>query len=343
VVRERGRRRLLIALIVVVVVVSAGGGGAVFANASLSSKYSPGQAALDYFAAQQRGEAAGMVANATFLHDDSSSRFFDKTAVSAMLKTRDDTNLKDVKVLSTQSVDDNTSKVKVSMTWAGSSRTATYTVRRDKSQAHFLLFYSWRVDIPSTTINITLPNQPGLVTVDGIIVSAKSVQAISGYHTVTMASSGLYDANLKLANGVDGDANVTLDGNVSASAMTAAADSIKDTLNNHCDAAKYHECPGHTYSAPNDGQIWYLQEPGYSEIDFKTYVFNFSGDPTAGMTMAVGTDTGQVTVSGTCSFTLTVDGSHTYAFTGTWTASLTWNGSSFNQTKVNFDCAAAKA
>lgn len=342
-VKRGGRRGLVIALIGVLVVVAAAGGGAVFANASLSSTYSPGQAALDYFAAQQHGDAAGMMANATFLHDDSTSPLFDKAAVTAMLKTRDNIDLKDVRVLSTHGLDDNTSKVNLSMTWAGTNRTATYTVRRDKAQSHLLFYSSWRVDIPSTTINISLPNQPGLLTVDGIVVSSKSVQGISGYHTVTMAASGLYDASSKVANGVDGNPNVTLDGNISAAATSAAAAVITDTFNNHCDASKYQECPGHTYSAPNDGYIYYLVEPGYSEIDFKTYIFTFAGDPTAGMKLVVGTEAGQVTASGTCATTLTVDGSQKYSFTGTWTANMAWRGAVFNQTDLKFDCAAAKA
>jgi len=61
------------------------------------------------------------------------------------------------------------------------------------------------------------------------------------------------------------------------------------------------------------------------------------------MKMLVGTDAGQVSASGTCATTLTVDGSRKYSFTGTWTARLTWTGSTFNQTNVTFDCSAAKA
>ena len=341
--RRVGRRGLVIALIVVLVVVAAGGGSAALANAALSSKYSPGQAALDYFAAQQRGDATGMMANATFPHADPRSPFFDKTAVAAMLRTRDNSDLKNVKVLSITGVDANTSWVVVSMTWAGSSRTAKYPVRRDKSQTHLVFYNSWRVEVPSNTINFSLPNQPGLVTVDGIIASSKFAEVISGYHTVTMAAGSFYDPSSKIANAVDAETTVQLDGNVSAAAMSTAAASVKDTLNNHCDAAKYSECPGHTYSAPNDGQTWYLQEPGYPEIDFKTYVFTFTSDPTAGMKVVVGTDAGQLTASGTCATTLTVNGSQTYGFTGTWTATMTWKVSSISQTDVKFDCAAAKA
>jgi hypothetical protein len=338
-----GRRGLVSALILILVVVAAGGGGAAFANASWSTNYSPGQAALDYFAAQQRADAAGMMANATFLHADPASAFFDRSAVTAMLRTRDNSDLKDVRVLSVHAVDVNTSRVNVSMTWAGTSRTATYTVRRDKSQSHYVFYNSWRVDIPSTTINLSLPNQPGLVRVDGIIVPSMSVHAISGYHTVTVAGTSFYDSSSKVADGVDSDAIVQLDGNLSPTAMSAAGAAINDTLNNHCDAAKYPECPGHTYTAANDGYIYYLNLPGYSEIDFKTYVFTLVSDPTAGMKVVVGTEAGQATASGTCATTLTVDGSQNYGFTGTWTAAMTWRASSFSQTDVKFDCAAAKA
>jgi hypothetical protein len=57
----------------------------------------------------------------------------------------------------------------------------------------------------------------------------------------------------------------------------------------------------------------------------------------------VTTESGQVTASGTCATLLTVDGSRTYSFKGTWKATLFWNGSSFAGTNVTYDCAAAKA
>lgn len=67
------------------------------------------------------------------------------------------------------------------------------------------------------------------------------------------------------------------------------------------------------------------------------------GDPTSGMKFVVITETNKVTANGTCASTLTVDGTPKYQFTGTWSGSLTWNGSAFSSSSVTFDCAPAKA
>ncbi|TME21163.1 MAG: hypothetical protein E6I67_08450, partial [Chloroflexi bacterium] len=56
---SRGGRRLLAAALLVALLMAVAGGAFAFANASLSSRYSPGRALLDYFAAQKRGDAAG--------------------------------------------------------------------------------------------------------------------------------------------------------------------------------------------------------------------------------------------------------------------------------------------
>ena len=68
-----------------------------------------------------------------------------------------------------------------------------------------------------------------------------------------------------------------------------------------------------------------------------------ASDPTADMRLVVTDVTGQITASGTCAVTLTVDGSHTYKFKGTWTATFTWNGASFGGTHTKSDCEAAQA
>ena len=332
----------------IVLVVAVAAGGAVFANAALGIRYSAGQAALDYFAAQKKGDAAGMAAVATFLHGpEALDQLFDSSAVAGMLRTSQNTDLRDVKVLSVQSVDSNTSKVHMSMTWAGVSRGATYTVRRDSSQTHFLVYNTWRVDVPYTTISVDLPNQPGALHLDGVLVAAgtnvKSLEAIAAYHSLTMDATTFYDQSTKVVNGVDGFPAVTMDGHISDAAKAAAAAAIKDALNNHCDAARYVDCPGHTYTAPNDGQVWYLTLPGYPEIDYKSYLFAFSSDPTANMKVVVTAERNKMTASAACAMTLTVDGSRTYSFTGTWTATLSWNGSSFVGTDVTYACDAATA
>ena len=324
------------------------GGGAAYANASLSGKYNSPQAVLDYFDAQRHGDVAGMLAVATFLRGSGSANgFFDKVAVAAMIRHKQNTDLKDVKVVSVASLDANTSKVGVSMKWAGVERSASYLVRRDASQTHYLFYNTWRIVIPYTTITVNLPKQSGPLDLDGLAVaigpSANRVEAIAGYHVLAMGKTAFYDASTKMVNGVDADPTVTLDGKVSDSVTIEAAAAIKDTMENFCDASKYYNCVGHTYSAPNDGNIWYLVEPGYPEIDYRSYVFTFTSDPTADMKLVVADLPGQVTASGMCAVTLTVDGSRTYVFKGTWTADLTWRGSAFGGTHTKSDCEAAKA
>lgn len=324
------------------------GVGGAFANAALSQRYSPTQATLDYFAAQARGDADGMMANATFLRGDGATKeFFDRAAVNAMLQTTQNSDVKNVRVVSTEAVDSSARRVNVAMMWAGATRIATYIVRKDPRHVNYFLYTSWRVEIPYTTIRVTLPNQPGVVQVDGIFVpsgsSATSIQVIEGYHAVTMVRTSFYDADTKLANGVDTNPTVTLEGKVNADATAAATTAIKASFSS-CDASRYDECPNHTYNAPNDpNYIYYLTMPGYGEIDYKCYVFTIGGDPTAGMKLVVSAEKNKVTANGTCASTLTVDGSKKYSFTGTWSANLTWNGSTFASASVAFDCASAKA
>lgn len=321
-----------------------GGGGAAFANFALSSAYSPTRATLDYFAAQGRGDANTMAANATFLHANAaSSTLFDKTALAAMLRTSENEQVSDVKVVSTRDVDADNVAVSVSMKWAGKDRTATYNVKKDQSNVHYFLYPSWRIDIPSIKISIGLPNQATAVTVDGIITLGTTVDAIAGYHTVKLGRTSFYDEDSEVVNGVDGDASVTIGGKVSDSFKNAVSVEVKDTFNNHCDATKNFDCPGHKYTAPNDGYIYFLRMPGHPEIDYTTYLFAFTSDPTASMTITIGKASGDVTAVGSCAVTLTVDGSHKYNFKGTWTAAMTYSGSTFSKTDISYDCESAAA
>ena len=103
---SRGGRRLLAAALLVALLMAVAGGAFAFANASLSSRYSPGRALLDYFAAQKRGDAAGMMANATFLRPaGSSDDLFQRAAVAAMLQIPQNSDVSDVRILSSASVD----------------------------------------------------------------------------------------------------------------------------------------------------------------------------------------------------------------------------------------------
>ena len=189
--RKGGARGLVVGSVVAVVLILLLGGGAFLANASLSSTYSPKAAVAGYFAAQAKGDVNGMWSNATFETGGGSDNLFSKDAVTAMMANDQNRAVSNVSVTSTQDLDSSTSKVTVSMAWSRTQITHTYTVSKDTSRVHDLFYYSWRVDVPSQPITVTLPNQAGGIQVDGIDVSSpSSVQVIQGYHTVKMLAHG---------------------------------------------------------------------------------------------------------------------------------------------------------
>ena len=346
--RARGGRWIAITLIVVFAVSLVGGAGAFAANSYLSDKYSAQRAVLSYFVAQQHGDVNAMLANANFVRGDGSyEQFFDRVGVKAMMDIPQNKEVSDVKILSTKAVNSNLDQVDVSMTWAGAQHIYNYPVRKDASKTNYLFYSSWRMDIPYTTITLGLPNQPGAMELDGMpmpAASVTSVQAIAGFHTVAMLQTPFYDATSMLVNAVDTSPNAGFqDTKLSAAALTAAGAAIR-TGANACDATQYSDCPGHTYRAPNRaGYIYYLTNlPGYPEIDYTTYVFKYTGDLTTGMTLVVPKEQGLMYANGTCAVTLTVNGSHTYRFKGTWGANLTWTNGAF-QASVFANCAKSKA
>jgi hypothetical protein len=302
---------------------------AVLANNALSQAYNPSRAVLDYFNAQSRGDVNGMWANATYDRGEGSySAFFDKTAVAGMMSSHENRDLRNIKVISVTAVDSNTSTVTVSLRWHGVPRSITLTVRKDSANVHWLLYPSWRVGIPSTTMHLTLPNQVGPILVDGISspsgASATTIVAIMGFHEVRMRATDFYDSSAQTVDAVE-PASVTLKGNLSQTAVTAANAAVTHNLNTSCDPAKYDDCPGHTYSAPDRNYIYYFSVPGHGDVDYTNYVYTLTGDPTSGMTMTVGADAGKVSVSGTCTTTLTVNGRNQYKLKGTFSGTLTWN------------------
>jgi hypothetical protein len=323
--RKGGSRGLLIGAIVAVFLILVLGGGAVLANASLSSTFSPKAAVSDYFAAQARGDVNGMWSNATFMNGGGSASLFSKDAVTAMMANDKNKAISNVAVTSVQDVDSSTSKVSVSMTWAGTQITHTYAVSKDTSRAHDLFYYSWRVNIPAQAITLTLPNQVGEVQVDGISVTSTSVQVIQGYHTVKMLATVIYDEASEIANASDGGANVSFTSQVGQGAFKAASDSVtKAFANETCDTTKYFDCPNHKYTVPA-GFYDTLPAAGGDIRADSSWTIVFNGDPTTGMKLVVTTDAGKVTATGTCAMTLTVDGNRTYQFTGTWTGTLTFS------------------
>ena len=327
--RRNSRQTLVVIGAVVLVVLVALGGVGVFANAQFSTTYSPQRAVTDYFAAMSKGDVAGMMSNATFLNGGSpASPFFGKSAVSAMMAIDQNKQISDVKIDSVTSISSSTSSVNVTLKWGGAARNLTYQVQKDTSRVHYLFYDSWRVQVPVTTINIDLPNQPGAVDVDGIAVSIRTsgqADVIQGFHKVTMAFTDFYDSSTLTADGVDSSPTVVFPQKFSATVLAAAEDSVKGAFaNTTCDTS-YPDCPNHQYRGPAT-----LSFPGGVIVANSGWVLVYEGDPTAAMKLTVTTTPGLVMAAGVCGMKMTVDGSRVYHFVGTWSGKLTWNGGTFS-------------
>ena len=336
------RRRLVILLASVasfVVVLIAGG---ILANIALTQTYSPRQAVTDYFAALRNRDANGMLANATFLRGEGAySYFFGKLAVVGMLQRSENSDIHNVRITSDRVIDDSSHAITISMTWHGTNRTETFTVRKDTGRTHFVLYPSWRVEIPSTRIQVQLPKQAGIVNLDGIPAATEnptSLQAIEGFHEISMSDTDLYTSDTQIVDATGASVSATLKGTIRASALQLANEEIKRAAEGGCDATKYSGCFGHTYPAPNHNLNWYMPVPGYGDVPYNSYVIALTGDPTSGMTLTVEGDTGKVSVSGTCTSTLTIDGARKYSLKGTFSGTLTWTGGGFSSNVV-FLCA----
>ncbi len=341
---KRQRRKLPIALAAGGVLVVLLGACAIVANALLSQTYSAQRAVHDYFAAQARRDVDGMLANATFLRGEGSySDFFGKTALEAMMTLPANSDLHDVKLTSVRDVDSSTKAVTVSMTWNRVARTETLTVRQDTSRVHWLLYPSWRVEIPSILINVKLPNQPGVVSLDGIPAPAANqtaIQSIRGFHKVTMLSTAFWREASQDVDAVDSSPTATITGTITQSAIDQASAVVRDTFST-CDPSKYDGCFNHTYSAPNNKFIWYFTLPGYGDVAYTKYIDALTNDPTVGMKLTVEAEAAKVSVSGTCTETMTVDGSRHYQLKGDFSGTLTWTGSGFGS-DLTWNCERAK-
>ncbi|HET7467632.1 MAG TPA: hypothetical protein VFL29_13310 [Candidatus Dormibacteraeota bacterium] len=330
--RNRGRLLGIIAGVVAVVLL-AFVGGAAFANASLSSTYSPQRAVSDYLSAMGRGDVSGMMTNATFLHGDGAySQFFQRDAVAAMLGTPQNKQISSVRIGAVSSVDDSTSSVNVSLSWGGTSRTLTYKVRKDPASRHYLFYDSWRVQVPFATLNLNLPNQSGVVTVDGIALQTATsgkAEVIQGFHNVTMQPTDFYDASTLTVDGVDSSPAVSFSPSLGATASAAALAAVKASFANiACDPNATFDCPNHRYTVPA-GFYDTLPAAGGDIRADSWWSLSFRGDPTAGMKLTVAATPGQVDAAGVCGMTLTVDGTRTYQFSGVWTGTLTWARGAF--------------
>jgi hypothetical protein len=339
------RRRWLIALvaagIVLVLLVVAG----IVANASLSQTYSARRAVEDYFAAQAHRNVDGMLANATFVRPEGSySDFFGRVTLKAMMQLPQNSAIQALKVTRVERFDSQTELVTVSLTWNGTSRTETYKVSKDTTRIHWLLYPSWRVQIPSTTLNLTLPKQAGSVTVDGVApppaANTTVIQTIRGFHQVRMESSSIVDVASLQVDATAASANVELPGKITDFALASAKTAVTNAFNN-CDAAKYEDCIGHTYTAPNNNFIYYLILPGYGNVDYTTYAFTLANDPTADMKVTIESDAGKASATGSCALTMTLNGGRRYSWHGTYTATLTWETYRFSA-DVTVNCQAIR-
>ena len=349
--RQRHTARLLLIVGIVLVLLLAGGGvAAVLANASLMSTYSAERTITDYFAAQKSGNTAYMLANANFLRGDGSySEYFDEGGLKAMLAIPQNTDIQDVQVASTTVVDTNTTTVNVTLTWAGHHVVQAYTVRRDLARVHYNFYNSWRIDIPFQSITVTLPNQPGTIAVDGLGLpkaGVTDIQVIQGFHKVTMGSTDLYNSASIDADTIVSDTSLVVPGAISATATAGARAAVTRAFN-ICDKVSNasQECLGHTYHAPNTANTVYFFSnlPGYGEVDYMSFKWTLTSDPTKGMKLVVNSDSGTLSASGACGYTLTVNGNRTYKFNGNWTASLTESGGTFVSTGGVGSCVSSKA
>ena len=140
-----------------------------------------------------------------------------------MIAIPQNTDIKDVNVASTTIVDSNTSTVNVTMTWGGHHVVRAYMVHKDLTRVHYNFYPSWRLDIPFATIQLSLPNQPGSISVDGQTLpqgATKTLEVIQGYHTVTMDGTDLYDTVSAAADAIEGSATIAFPGTLSPRTIT---------------------------------------------------------------------------------------------------------------------------
>lgn len=340
---RRGPDRWLLVAVGAVLAIVVFDGGAIAANAVLSTAYSPQRAVSDYFAAQGRSDVSAMMANATFLKG-SDPVFFGSSAIGAMMEVPQNSDVHNVHIVSSQSVDPATEIVSVAMIWAAHHRRQAYTVRRDSSRVHDLIYHSWRIVIPFVSIQLVLPNQAGPMAVDNMNTATpdpSTIQVVQGFHNVTMNGNFLYDATTRLVDGVDDAGVLGLPFAVGAAAHRLAAKAVAVAFVS-CDASKYDGCLNHTYSARPGYQYTWSDLPGYGRVVGSTYRLTLAADPTAYMNLAVMTAAGIVDAFGGCAITMTVDGSRIFNFNGGWSATLTWDNGAF-VASVSYDCFAASA
>jgi hypothetical protein len=335
-------RRRVIALVAVLVLTAA---GLLVLNAVLTSTYSPESAVRDYFAAQKRADAAAMWANARFVHPDGAyGAFFDKTALADMMKVKANANVRDLRIGRFETVDSSSKAVTISMTWDGQKISQPFRVRQDSGDVHWLLYPSWKIDIPSRVVRLGLPYQAAPISLDGISAPQSSqnvFDTIMGFHKVMMDASSLLKGQQVLVDARQEPASATIPGTLQDARLADIRKGIHDSLE-ACDPARYQDCVNHTYSAPNRNYVWIFTVPGAGDVSWTTYRYTDRGDPGADVSVTIDAADGLVDVQGTCAETLTIDGTRTFALKGDYGGTMRWDGNAFTADTLGFDCARDK-
>lgn len=327
----RRRRVLFIGAAIAVVLL---GGAAIGANLVLAGTYSPQRALSDYLRAQSRGDVDGMWQNGTFQGGEGAYHvFFTRDALAAMIRDPRNTDISRVAVTSARQLDSNTELVTASLYWYGSRRSIDFRVVKDTSRMHWLLYPTWRVVAPTGTINFTFPNQGGSITIDGLLLpdsSGSAIAVISGEHQAAMTATDIvagetHTVDVSLPSS---SASVEFHDALAPAASKAAADSVMQAFAS-CDAAKDLHCPNHSYSAPNDGNLYFFVAPDGSRVFYTHYTVSLVGDPTAGMATTFEPQDGHLSVTGACT-TRVATGARNVDHAGHFDGKLIWNGSGFD-------------
>jgi hypothetical protein len=337
--RRRGFRRRFWLILggVVLVVLLLGGVGA---NLALANAYGPEAVLTAYLKAQVQGDVGTMWRNASLERPDGGySAFFDKDAFAAMMRHQDSRPFASFSIQQIKSLDGNRAAATVRLTSPARSTTQTFALATDSSARHFLVYPSWKVVVPATVLHLSLPNQAGTIRIDTIAIpdSVKnSIAVIGGVHHVYMAESPLLQAaEADVTTTSDSDGSVTFDGKLKPEVASAAVDAVNRVFNS-CDATKYRRCLGHTYTAPRDGNQYFLTIDDGSNVFYTHYTEALVGDPTATMKETIEAANGTLSVSGSCTSRLTTD-TRTVDRSGTFDGRLVWNGSGFSS-HIYYSC-----
>jgi hypothetical protein len=156
-----------------------------------------------------------------------------------------------------------------------------------------------------------------------------------------MSATDFYDRASQVVDGVDSPATAEFAPAVSSGAVAMAAAAVKLALP-ACDPSVSDGCLNHTYGAPKDGRRYYRVLPGYGPVFYTTYRVTLVGDITSDMKLIVAPEAGKAIASGTCTVTVTFDGTRNYNLAGPWTATLTLDSGRFVADLAS-DCWASKA